>query len=49
MRLIIAKIRYIAGQAYGTDKETGKYGIGLGAQEHFRSCSDISIKENGQE
>ena len=40
---------YIGGNNWGTDKENGKTCVGCGAQEHFRSCSDISIKENGDE
>ena len=40
---------YVAGNNWGTDSETGKSCIGCGSQEHFRSCADISIKENGKE
>ena len=38
---------YVAANGWGVDPETGKACRGCSkAQEHFRSCADISIKEN---
>ena len=40
---------YVAANSWGVDPETGKRCRGCSkAQEHFRSCADISIKENGK-
>ena len=40
---------YTAGNSWGCDPITGKCGLGEDpmSQEHFRACSDISIKSDG--
>ncbi|XP_064644373.1 uncharacterized protein LOC135498129 [Lineus longissimus] len=35
--------KYNAGNSWGTDPDTGRSGIGLGNQEQFLACADISI------
>ena len=47
--LSIFQWTYTAGNSWGCDPITGKCGLGEDpmSQEHFRACSDISIKSDG--
>ena len=44
--LCVLQWRYHAGNNWGIDPATGKGGQGLGPQEEFYGCADVSIKPN---